>query len=124
MANSWGKNSIIEWHDKKRHLGMALSFTHYYLVSNPEWTKLYVRTGFLSVHEEEINIYRIYDISLTRSLGERLCGVGSIVLYSKDESTPTLVLRHIANPARVRNLLASKIEEEKAKRGFRVAEFN
>ena len=31
---------------------------------------------------------------------------------------------HVKNPTEVRNMLADKIEEEKVKRGFRVAEFN
>ena len=61
---------------------------------------------------------------MTRSLGERLFGLGSIVLYSKDESSPCLIIKSIKDPSRIRNMLANKIEEEKAKRGFRVAEFN
>ena len=124
MANNWGEGSQVVWKDRKRILGMPISFTRYYLVDNPDWTKVFVKTGLLFTREEEVNLYRIYDISLTSSLGEKIFGVGTIVLYSKDESTPTLVIRHVKNPTYVRNMLADKIEEEKAKRGFRVAEFN
>ncbi len=124
MANNWGEGSQVVWKDRKRILGMPISFTRYYLVDNSDWTKVFVKTGLLFTREEEVNLYRIYDISLTSSLGEKIFGVGTIVLYSKDESTPTLVIRHVKNPTYVRNMLADKIEEEKAKRGFRVAEFN
>jgi membrane protein YdbS with pleckstrin-like domain len=124
MANRWGEGAVIEWQDKKRILGMPISFTKYSLVSSPEWTKIFVRSGLLFTTEEEINLYRIYDISVSSSLGEKLFGLGTITLYSKDESTPVLQLLHIKNARNVRNLLANKIEEEKIKRGFRVAEFN
>ena len=124
MANSWGENTVIEWQDKKRYLGMPISFTKYSLVVSEEWTKIFVKTGLLFTKEEEINLYRIYDISMSSSLGDKIFGVGTITLYSKDESTPCLQLMHIKNPKEVRNMLANKIEEEKVKRGFRVAEFN
>ena len=124
MASNWGETSQVTWKDRKRVLGMPITFTRYYLVEDPDWTKVFVKTGLLFTREEEVNLYRIYDISLTQSLGEKIFGVGTIVLYSKDESTPTLVIRHIKNPTYVRNLLADKIEEEKVKRGFRVAEIN
>ena len=124
MASNWGETSQVTWKDRKRVLGMPITFTRYYLVEDPDWTKVFVKTGLLFTREEEVNLYRIYDISLTQSLGEKIFGVGTIVLYSKDESTPTLVIRHIKNSTYVRNLLADKIEEEKVKRGFRVAEFN
>ena len=124
MANSWGENSVIEWQDKKRILGMPISFTKYSLVVSEEWTKIFVKTGLLFTREEEINLYRIYDISMTSSLFDKIFGVGTITLYSKDESTQCLQLMHVKNPKEVRNMLANKIEEEKVKRGFRVAEFN
>ena len=124
MASNWGETSQVTWKDRKRILGMPITFTRYYLVEDPDWTKVFVKTGLLFTREEEVNLYRIYDISLTQSLGEKIFGVGTIVLYSKDESTPTLVIRHVKNSTYVRNLLADKIEEEKVKRGFRVAEFN
>lgn len=124
MANRWGENSVIEWQDKKRILGMPISFTKYSLVSSPEWTKIFVKSGLLVTTEEEINLYRIFDISVSSTLGEKMFGLGTITLYSKDESTPCLQLLHIKNPMQVRNMLANKIEEEKAKRGFRIAEFN
>lgn len=124
MANRWGANSVVEWTDKKRILGMPISFTRYSLVSNDEWTKIFVKTGFLSTREEEVNLYRIFDITISSTLGEKIFGVGTITLYSRDESTPCLQLVHVKNANQVRNMLASKIEEEKIKRGFRVAEFN
>ena len=124
MANKWGQGAEVKWHDRKRILGMPISFTVYDLVCTEEWTKIFVKTGIFSTKEEEVNLYRIYDISMTSSLWQKIFGVGTILLYSKDESTPNFALINVKNPSRVRNLLATQIEEEKAKRGFSVAEFN
>ena len=124
MANKWGPDGVVEWHDRKRILGMPISFTVYDLVSTDEWTKICIKTGILFTREEEINLYRIHDIALSSSLGQKIFGVGTIWLYSNDESTPNLKLVNVKNPSKVRNMIASKIEEEKAKRGFRVGEFN
>ena len=124
MSKHYGANSKILWKDKKRIWGMPITFTRYTLAENEDWTKLFVNVGFLSTHEEEVNMYRIYDISVSRTLGDKIFGVGTITLFSKDESTPTVTLWHIKNPYEIRNMLAKIVEEEKAKRGFRVAEFN
>ena len=46
------------WTDKKRTLfGLPLSFTRYFLTE----TKFITRTGFLSVEEDEIDLYKIID---------------------------------------------------------------
>ena len=124
MSKHYGENSKIKWKDKKRVWGMPITFTRYTLVENEDWIKLFVNIGLLSTHEEEVNMYRIYDISVSRTLGDKIFGVGTITLFSRDESTPTVTLWHVKNPYEVRNMLAKIVEEEKAKRGFRVAEFN
>lgn len=124
MASKFAQGSTIVWKDRKRWLGMPLTFTKYTLVENNDWTKLYVNTGLLFTHEEEINLYRIYDISISQSLGDKIFGVGTITLYSKDESSPCLNIIKVKKPYEVRNMLAKMVEQEKAKRGFRVAEFN
>ena len=124
MANSWGADAVVEWKDKKHILGMPISFTRYNLVSCTEWTKIFVKTGVLFTREEELNLYRINDITMYSSLGDKIFGLGTIVLYSRDQTMPVLELKHIKNPKEIRNMLTTKIEEEKIKRGFRLAEFN
>ena len=44
------------WTDKKRSIfGLPISFTRYFLTE----TKLITRKGFLSVEEDEIELYRV-----------------------------------------------------------------
>ena len=59
----------ILWQDKKRTLfGLPLSFTTYIITEE----KLLIQSGFLNKKEEEVRLYRILDLTLRRSLGQRL----------------------------------------------------
>ena len=58
-------DSNIIWQDKKRpFFGLPLSFTTYTLYKD----RLYTTVKFLSVHEDEVRLYRIFDITLTIKL--------------------------------------------------------
>ena len=62
----------VVWQDRKRTLfGLPWSFTKYSLTEE----KLLVETGFLNKKEEEIRLYRIMDVTLKRSFGERIFGL-------------------------------------------------
>ena len=86
------------WTDKKRTLfGLPISLTRYYLTE----TKFITQTGFLSIKEDEIDLYKIIDKSIKRSFWQRLFGCGTIVIYSKDADTPTKEVKSITNVSRV-----------------------
>ena len=121
--SKYGENANIIWTDKKRILGMPISFTRYSLVENPgDWSKIFVKSGFLSTTIEEINLYRVYDIKIHQSLGQKIFGVGTITLCSNDITTPVIELWNIKKPYEVRNLLAQKIEEARDEKGVRIWE--
>lgn len=97
------------WKDRKRILGMPISFTRYRLTQD----RLFLITGLLNVKEEELILYRVLDISMRRSLADRIFGVGTVVLYSADTTHPNLELKHIRRPGEVRDLLSRMIEQER-----------
>lgn len=72
---------------------------------------------------EEVNIYRIRDISLHQTLFDKIFGTGTVTLYSNDERQPEFKLRHIAHPYKVREIFSNLIEQERTKRGVKVSEF-
>ena len=124
MSKQFGKNASIIWTDKKRILGMPISFTRYSLVTNNEdWTKLFIKSGLLSTSMDEINLYRIYDIQIHQGLFQKLFGVGTITLYSKDITSSTAEIINIKNPYKIRNLLAEKIEDSRTQKGVHIGEF-
>lgn len=106
------------WSDRKRFLGMPLSFTRYALSED----RLFLSIGFLSVRDEEVLLYRVRDVSVTRTLWQRMFGVGTVTVSSSDKSTPTVVLKNIKNPLDVKELLHENVEETKIKRRVRFGE--
>ena len=56
------------WKDRKRHLGLPLSFTRYSLSED----RLFCETGLLNMKSDEILLYRVRDLRLTISLGQRI----------------------------------------------------
>ena len=106
------------WRDRKRYLGMPLSFTRYAMSED----RLFLSVGFLNIKDEEILLYRVRDISSTRSLGQRLFGVGTITIASSDKTMPSLVLKNIKNPLEVKELLHTQVEEIKMRRRVRIGE--
>ena len=106
------------WKDRKRHLGLPLSFTRYALSED----RLFLSVGFFSIKDEEILLYRIRDISTSRSLWQRIFGVGTITVVSSDKTAPTLLLKNVKNPLDVKELLHWQVEEVKIRRRIRVGE--
>lgn len=108
------------WTDKKRTIfGLPLSFTRYTLRED----KLLIETGFLNKKEEEIRLYRIMDVTLRRSFGERIFGLGTIHCCSADKSSPEFDILRIKNPADVKELLSDMVESERDRKRVAVREF-
>lgn len=118
------KDCEIIWKDRKRHLGMPISFYRYYIVKKEgEWVKFFRHKGFLSAIIDEINVYRCYDVSLEISFIDKIFRTGTIKIASNDASCPAFHLRHIANPYKVRDLVSSLIEIERKKKHIGITEF-
>lgn len=107
------------WQDRKRHLGLPLSFTRYQLSED----RIFCIKGFLNIHEEEVLLYRVRDLELRLSLGQRIFGVGSVIVHSSDKTMPTLELRNIRIPREVKEMIFRQVEDCKAQRRMRTMEF-
>lgn len=106
------------WQDRKRYFGMPLSFTRYALSED----RLFTSVGFLSIKDDEILLYRVRDIDTSRSLWQRLFGVGTVTVMSSDKTMPSLVLKNIKNPVAVKEMLHKQVEEMKIRRRVRFGE--
>ena len=124
MDNKFGIGTKILWKDRKRWCGLPWSFTRYYLVEKPgAWLKLYSSIGLFATSGEELNIYRITDISLYQSLTNKIWGTGTIVLHTNVDNQSEIYIRRVKEPYKVRAMLAELVEVERAKKGYRIAEF-
>ena len=108
----------LHWSDRKRHFGLPLSFTKYAISED----RLFQSTGILNLKYEEILLYRVRDLSLTRSFGQRLFGVGSITITSSDKTRPVLVIHNVKEPAAVKELIHELVEDMKIRRRVRFGE--
>ena len=116
------KNSLnitYLWQDRKRHLGLPISFTKYALSED----RIFLETGLLNVKYEEINLYRVKDLTLKISFGQKIFGVGSIIVHSADETNAHLEIRNVKNPKEVKELLHTSVEKARASANIRVGEY-
>ena len=114
-------SKIVElWHDRKRILGMPLSFTRYALSKD----RLFLKRGFLNVHQDEIVLYRVRDLRVSQTLWQRVFGVGTVTVISTDKSIPELALKNIRQPNEVKELIHEYVEKMKVARRMRVGEMS
>ena len=113
-----GINIEYIWKDRKRYLGMPISFTRYALSDD----RLFISVGLLNIKDDEVLLYRVRDIDTSRSLWQRIFGVGTITVMSSDKSMPNLVLKNVKDPVFVKELLHRQVEEMKIRRRVRFGE--
>lgn len=107
------------WKDRKRtFLGLPWSFTRYRLTEE----KLIIDTGFFTRKEDEIRLYRIMDIGLKRTLGERIFGLGTIHCCSGDKTSPEFDIKRIKKSRDVKELLSDLVEKRRMEQRVGVRE--
>lgn len=106
------------WQDRKRYFGLPLSFTRYRISED----RLFIETGVIRFQEEEIMLYRVQDLHLSITLGQRFFGVGTVSVLSGDKTAPRVDLINIARPKHVKELLHQLVENSKQQRRVSVLE--
>ena len=64
----------------------------------------------MSIKEEEIQLYRITDITLKCSLWQRLFKLGTIHCCSGDRTTPEFDIKDVKNASKTKEMLSKQIE--------------
>ena len=110
----------VVWQDRKRIIfGLPWTFTKYVLTKE----KLLIQTGILSTKEEEVRLYRIMDVTLRRSLAQRMFGLGTIHCCSADKSTPEFDIKWIPDSSAVKEKLSDLVEAERMAKRVSSREF-
>lgn len=110
----------LVWKDRKRiFFGLPWTFTKYSLSED----RLFINTGFFSVKEDEVRLYRIMDISLERKLWQRMCGLGTIKCCSADKTLGDFEIKNIKNSRDVKEMLSNMVEEERSRKKVSSKEF-
>lgn len=103
------KQPGIIWKDRK-HTGFIPSpFTKYYI----EDGRLMLQSGILKTVLDETLLYRIVDITMIQTLGGKFFGTGTLILKTKVDHTPEVILKNIKNPRKTRKLISELVEESR-----------
>ena len=106
------------WKDRRRRMGMPLSFTRYRLSED----RIFCETGFFNLKEEELLLYRVRDLELRRNLWQRIFNMGTICVHSSDKTNAHLDLKNVRDPKAVKELIYRTVEAAKDARRLRSME--
>lgn len=112
-------NNKIVWQDRKHFMWFPFSFTKYEIKNE----RLYQQTGLINTHYDELLLYRITDICLQRTFGQKFFGTGTIILYTKADSSKEIYLKNIKNPHDIKSLISNLVEEARDKKQIVGKEF-
>ena len=114
------QNEIL-WKARKRltFFGLPWTFTVYRLTND----RLLIKTGFFTTREDEVRLYRILDISLKRTLIQKIFGLGTIQCHSSDKTMGHFDIINVKHSYDVKNLLSDLIEKERMEKRVSNREF-
>ena len=84
---------------------------------------IFIDSGVFTKQQEEIRLYRILDISVTRTFGQRIFGMGTITLKTSDKTAQDVPLINLKNVMEVKKQLSNLIEESREKKRVSGREF-
>ena len=95
------------WKERKRiWCGLPLTFTVY----SYDNERFYVKSGFLNQRQDEVRLYRVQDLTVTRSLSQRIFGMGTILVNSSDKTLGDFEIKNIKNVMDVKEQLSALVE--------------
>lgn len=105
------EETVILWKDRKRYLGMPISFTRYEIDEN----RFTSRIGFFNTVTNEILLYRILDLKMSQTLWQKIFRVGTLTLFTADRTHSQFPLKNIKKPEKVRRFVSNLVEQERIK---------
>ncbi|MBO5351830.1 MAG: PH domain-containing protein [Lachnospiraceae bacterium] len=108
------------WRERKRiWCGLPWTFTVYSF----DEERIFVDTGFFTKRQDEIRMYRVLDISVTRTFGQRIFGMGTIHLKTSDQTMGDFDIKNIKKVMDVKSQLSDLIEANREKKRVVSREF-
>lgn len=96
-----------------------LSLSTYYRITNQRVRAQY---GLIGRDFDDIELIRIQDLDRSQGLGERMLGIGDVIILSADPSRPKLVLSNVVNPDQVHEILRKAMLDARKKYRYSVQE--
>lgn len=110
----------LKWYARKRlWCRLPWTFTKYGMSED----RIFVETGILNLHQRDVRLYRILNISLTRSLTQRIFGMGTIHLDSNDKDLECFELKNILDSEHIKEMISDAVEMERKRNKVSTREF-
>lgn len=112
----------VLWHQRKRNwCRTPFTFTVYTLTDQ----ELSIKTGMMNENFNLIKLFRIVDISVERTLLQRMFGMSTLVLDTRDQSSGngTVALKNVLNGFEVRKVLQEAVDASRRENGMSAREF-
>ena len=104
----------IKYSARKRwgFLGLPWTLTVYNIGED----LLTVDTGFFKKEENDCYMYKIQDARLSRSLGQRMFGLGTVTCFTGDTTDKQLVLKNIRQSMEIKDFIIKASEQARLRR--------
>lgn len=97
---------------KRIWCGLPWTFTTYSF----DEERIFIESGVFNKQEDEVRLYRVLDISLTRSFIQRIFKMGTIKIDSSDKTMKCFEMKNIKEPKEVKEQLSQLVEEERQRK--------
>ncbi len=121
----FGMEEIMEgnqyvWKERKRlWCRLPWTFTKYALSED----RLFVTSGLFKTVENEVRLYRVLDLSLSRTLLQKIFRLGTIRVSSSDKTLGNFELVNIPNSAQIKEQISELVEENRDRKRVTSREF-
>lgn len=110
------KNDDREYNivERKRWLFFGLPFTFtVYKISEEVLT---IDRGLINQVEDDCYMYKIQDVKLTRSLFQKIVGLGTVCCYAGDVTNNVIEIKNVKNSKTIKNYILEQSEVMRMKR--------
>lgn len=97
-----------------------LSLVEHYTITNE---RLKITSGLVGRKVENFELIRMQDIDYKQNLGERITNLGDITIQGQDASASQIVLRNIAKPEEVYEILRRAWLDARKRHGLQFREY-
>lgn len=104
----------MEFYERKRWLffGLPFTFTKYRIKDD----MITITEGLFKTIENDCYMYKVQDVELSRTLAEKMVGVGTIICYTGDVTHSTLQIKHVKKCQEIKEFILRASEEARLKR--------
>jgi len=85
--------------------------------------RLIVRRGWLAIHLDELELYRVKDVVVDQGVLQRLLNYGTVTVLTDDETSPETDLVRISRPTAVKEMIRTQYRAARQREGVRPTEF-